>query len=129
LHLAQPSLSRQIRNLENELGVALLHRGTGGITLTAAGNEYLALARKLLADSATAVRVTQAIGRSEHRQLLIGTVEPLISSGLLAKILENFSSSRPDVRVELRELFSGEQHRLIAARELDAGFVYRPPQG
>jgi DNA-binding transcriptional LysR family regulator len=129
LHLAQPSLSRQIRNLENELGVALLHGGTGGITLTAAGNEYLALARKLLADSATAVRVTQAIGRSEHRQLLIGTVEPLISSGLLAKILENFSSSRPDVRVELRELFSGEQHRLIAARELDAGFVYRPPQG
>jgi DNA-binding transcriptional LysR family regulator len=128
LHLAQPSLSRQIRDLENELGVALLHRGTGGITLTAAGNEYLALARKLLADSAAAVRVTQAAGRAEHRQLLIGIVEPLMSSGLLAKILENFSSSRPEVRVELRELFSAEQHRLIAARELDAGFVYRPPE-
>jgi DNA-binding transcriptional LysR family regulator len=128
LHLAQPSLSRQIRALENELGVALLHRGKGSITLTAAGTEYLALARKLLADSATAVSVTQAVGRSEHRKLLIGTVEPLMSSGLLAKILENLSSSRPEVRVELRELFSVEQHRLIAARELDAGFVYRPPE-
>jgi len=128
LHLAQPSLSRQIRDLENELGVALLHRGKGGITLTAAGNEYLAQARKLLADSATAARVTQAVGRSEHRRLLIGTVEPLMSSGLLAKILENFSNSRPEVRVELRELFSVEQHHLIAARELDAGFVYRPPE-
>jgi DNA-binding transcriptional LysR family regulator len=118
--LAQPSLSRQIRDLENELGVALLHRGKGGITLTAAGNEYLAQARKLLADSATAARVTQAVGRSEQRQLLIGMVEPLMSSGLLAKILENFSGSQPEVRVELRELFSVEQHRLIAARELDA---------
>jgi DNA-binding transcriptional LysR family regulator len=128
LHLAQPSLSRQIRDLENELGVALLHRGKGGITLTAAGNEYLAQARKLLTDSAAAVRVTQAVGRSEHRQLLIGVVEPLMSSGLLAKILQNFSNTRPEVRVELRELFSVEQHRLIAARELDAGFVYRPPE-
>jgi DNA-binding transcriptional LysR family regulator len=128
LHLAQPSLSRQIRDLEGELGVALLHRGKGGITLTAAGNEYLAQARKLLADSADAVRVTQAVGRSERQQLLIGTVEPLMSSGLLAKILTNFSSRRPDVRVELHEVFSVEQHRLIAARELDAGFVYRPPE-
>ncbi len=128
LHLAQPSLSRQIRDLEDELGVSLLHRGKGGITLTAAGNEYLAQARKVLADSAAAVQVTQAVGRSEHLQLLIGTVEPLMSSGLLAKILKNFSSSRPEVRVELREVFSVEQHRLIAAHELDAGFVYRPPE-
>jgi DNA-binding transcriptional LysR family regulator len=128
LHLAQPSLGRQIRDLENEVGVLLLHRGKGGITLTAAGNEYLARARKLLADSDAAVRVAQAAGRSESRQLLIGTVEPLMSSGLLAKILKSFSSSQPEVRVDLRELFSIEQHRLIAARELDAGFVYRPPQ-
>jgi DNA-binding transcriptional LysR family regulator len=128
LHLAQPSLSRQIRDLESELGVSLLHRGKGGITLTAAGNEYLAQVRKLLADSTAAVQATQAIGRSEHRQLLIGTVEPLMSSGLLAKILNNFSSYRPEVRVELREVFSVEQHRLIAARELDAGVVYRPPE-
>jgi DNA-binding transcriptional LysR family regulator len=52
----------------------------------------------------------------------------LMSSGLLAKILEKFSDSRPEARVELSELFSVEQHRLIAARELDAGFVYRPPE-
>ena len=51
-----------------------------------------------------------------------------MSSGLLAKILKSFSSSRPEVRVELRELFSVEQHRLIADRKLDAGFVYRPPE-
>jgi DNA-binding transcriptional LysR family regulator len=128
LHLAQPSLSRQIRDLEQELGVSLLHRAKGGITLTAAGNEYLAQARKLLTDSAAAVRVTQAAGRSEHRQLLIGTVERSISSGLLQDVLKSFAASRPDVRVELRELFSIDQHRLIAAQELDAGFVYRPPE-
>jgi DNA-binding transcriptional LysR family regulator len=128
LHLAQPSLSRQIRDLEDELGVLLLHRGKGGITLTAAGNEYLAQARKLLADSAAAIRVTQAAGRSEYRRLLIGSVERLISSGLLQKVLTSFASCRPEVRVELREHFSVDQHRLIAANELDAGFVYRPPE-
>ena len=78
LHLAQPSLSRQIRDLENELGVPLLHRGKGGLTLTDAGNEYLAQARRILTDSDAAVRVAQAVGRSEQRQLLIGTIEPLI---------------------------------------------------
>src|SRR5262245_26490645 len=128
LHLAQPSLSRQIRHLEDELGVSLLHRGKGGLALTAAGNEYLAQARRLLADSAAAVRVTQAAGRSEYSRLLIGSVERLISSGLLQKILTSFASCRPEVRVELRELFSVDQHRLLAANELDAGFVYRPPE-
>jgi DNA-binding transcriptional LysR family regulator len=128
LHLAQPSLSRQIRDLENELGVPLLHRGKGGLTLTAAGNEYLMQARRILADSDAAVRVAQAAGRSEHRQLLIGTIEPLMSSGLLAAILKTFASLRPDVRVNLRELFSVDQLRLIAGGELDAGFVYRPPK-
>jgi DNA-binding transcriptional LysR family regulator len=78
LRLAQPSLSRQIRKLENELGVPLLRRGRGGVTLTAAGNEYLAQARKLLADCAAAVRVTRAVGRPGQGQLLIGTVEPMM---------------------------------------------------
>ena len=128
LHLTQPSLSRQIRGLEHELGVLLLQRGKGGLTLTAAGSEYLAQARKLLADSAAAVRVTQAAGRLEYQRLLIGSVEALISSGLLQKVLTSFASCRPEVRVELREHFSVDQHRLLAANELDAGFVYRPPE-
>jgi DNA-binding transcriptional LysR family regulator len=128
LHLAQPSLSRQVRDLENELGVSLLRRGKGGLTLTAAGKEYLAQARKLLEDSATAVRVTQAAGRSEHRQLVIGSCEPPLASGLLATILKTFSMAHPNVRVETREYVSVEQHRHIAARELDAGFGYRPPE-
>lgn len=92
LRLAQPSLSRQIRDLEDELGVALLHRAKGGITLTAAGAEYLAQVRKLLADSAAAIRTTRAIGRSLERQLVIGTVEPVVSSGFLQHVLKRFAT-------------------------------------
>lgn len=128
LHLAQPSLSRQIRNLEEELGVTLLKRTKGGITITAAGQEYLAQVRKLLADSAAAIRMTQAVARSERRQLVIGSVEPPLASGLLARILKAFTATHPDVRLETREYVSLEQHRYITARELDAGFVYRPPE-
>ena len=128
LHLAQPSLSRQIRALEDELGVSLLHRRKGGITLTAAGNEYLAQARRLLADSDAAVRLTQAAGRVELGRLVIGSVEPALASGLLATILKAFSTAHPGVQVETREYVSVEQYRFIAARELDAGFVYRPPE-
>jgi DNA-binding transcriptional LysR family regulator len=51
-----------------------------------------------------------------------------MSSGLLTAILTTFASLRPDVRVNLRELFSVDQLRLIAGGELDAGFVYRPPK-
>jgi DNA-binding transcriptional LysR family regulator len=127
LRLAQPSLSRQIRDLEEELGVALLHRAKGGIALTAAGAEYLAQARKLLADSAAAIQATKAAGRSQERQLVIGTVEPLVSSGFLTRVLKRFAAAQPNVRIQLRELVSIEQHCLIAGRELDGGFVYRPP--
>ena len=128
LHLAQPSLSRQIRALEDELGVALLHRRKGGLTLTAGGNEYLAQARRLLADADAAVRLTQAAGRLELGRLVIGSVEPALASGLLASILKAFSIAHPGVQVETREYVSVEQYRFIAARELDAGFVYRPPE-
>src|ERR1051325_5542801 len=51
LHLAQPSLSRQISSLERDLGVELFHRSRGGSTLTAQGEALLPLARRMLADA------------------------------------------------------------------------------
>ena len=53
LHLAQPSLSRQISTLEHDLGAELFHRARGNITLTAAGESLLPLARRMLAVQAS----------------------------------------------------------------------------
>ena len=62
LHTAQPSLSRQIRDLEYEVGVALMTRGVRGVELTAAGRVFLDHARLALAQADAAVTAAQAGG-------------------------------------------------------------------
>lgn len=62
-HVAQPSLSQQIRSLERELGAELFHRARGHITLTDAGETLLPLARRILADAETARREVQEVAQ------------------------------------------------------------------
>src|SRR6476469_3171841 len=74
LHVAQPALSRQIRQLEDELGVSLLERNRRATRLTEAGQVFLAEACGLLAQSDEAVRRAQKTGRASNAQLNVGYV-------------------------------------------------------
>jgi DNA-binding transcriptional LysR family regulator len=122
LHTSQPSLTRQIRDLEEELGVRLLHRTKQKVTLTDEGRMFLADAKRLLALAAETVESVRRLRSGEVRALNIGYVSNLFYD-LLPKTLESFHESFPTVSVNLFDLSCGEQFRALQDGKLDLGFV------
>jgi DNA-binding transcriptional LysR family regulator len=107
LRLAQPALSRQIADLEDELGVDLLKRNSHGVTLTAEGKSFLADAKNILQladESATKVR---ALARGEFGELQVGYVPPL-DLHILPRALAEFQKTTPGVKVVLHDRGSDE---------------------
>src|SRR5512146_3429615 len=74
LHLAQPSLTRQIHNLEEELGVRLLNRSQSHVALTEEGRAFLLDARRVLTLASESIQAVQRLSRGESGQLNIGYV-------------------------------------------------------
>jgi DNA-binding transcriptional LysR family regulator len=129
LHISQPPLSRQIHQLEEELGVALFKRDKKRLHLTAAGSAFLEESRAILDRTDRAVRMAQRAARGEVGLLRIGFIESATASGLLGTALTRFRTTYPDVEVELGELTSLRQADALRAHQLDVGFIYtRPPE-
>jgi DNA-binding transcriptional LysR family regulator len=122
LHTAQPSLSRQIKDLEDELGVRLLNRTKQLVTLTDEGRSFLADAKRVLALAAETVESVRRLHSGEARALNIGYVSNLFYD-LLPKTLSSFHESFPAVSVNLFDLSCGEQFRALEDGKLDLGFV------
>lgn len=114
LHLAQPPLSRQIHDLEAEIGVALLRRAGRGIQLTEAGKVFLEGARQTLAASDHAVRMARRAAHGAVGELAIGCVSAATAQ-VLPNLLRSFRAAYPDVTVRVMPLTSREQ--LVALRE------------
>jgi DNA-binding transcriptional LysR family regulator len=100
LHIAQPSLSHQIRRMEEQLGVTLFQRTSRRVELTPAGEVLLRDGRRLLAQAQRAINAARAAGRE---QLTVG-FGGSAASGLLPAVLRVFSERCPSVEVMLREL-------------------------
>jgi DNA-binding transcriptional LysR family regulator len=122
LHTAQPSLSRQIKDLEDELGVRLLNRTKQLVTLTDEGRSFLADAKRLLALAAETVESVRRLHSGEIRALNVGYVSNLFYD-LLPKTLASFHRSFPTVSVNLFDMSCGEQFRALEDGKLDLGFV------
>ena len=122
LHTAQPSLTRQIKDLEEELGVRLLNRTKQQVTLTDEGRSFLADAKRLLALAAKTIESVRRLHSGEARALNIGYVSNLFYD-LLPKTLASFHESFPAVSVNLFDLSCGEQFRALEDGKLDLGFV------
>jgi DNA-binding transcriptional LysR family regulator len=123
LHLAQPSLTRQIRDLEAEIGVWLFDRSGKRISLTREGESFLLDARRLVAECARCVQSVQRVSRSETSQLNIGYVADVYHD-LLPATLGAFRKACPHTALNLFDMTPAEQYEALDGRKIDLGFVY-----
>jgi DNA-binding transcriptional LysR family regulator len=103
LRIAQPALSRQIQDLEAEIGVDLFRRGTRGVTLTVEGELFQREADRLLQDAGESVRKVRALARVEFGELHVG-YSPSPTSEILPPALMEFRKANPGVKVILHDL-------------------------
>ena len=102
LHVSQPSLSRQIRDLEDELGVQLLERTAKSVRLTEAGRAFLDEARTILKQTDVAVGKVRAIAGKADTELHVGDW-PLATGGIMPQLLRAYQQAMPNVRVKLHD--------------------------
>ena len=124
LHTAQPSLSRQIRDLELEVGVRLLERGARGIALTAAGRTFLDHARLALLQVDAAGEAARRAAQPEIRGFTIGFLagQELV---WLPEALRILRAEQPDVEITLASQSSPELAGALMRGKVDVAFLRR----
>ena len=127
LHLAQPSLSRQVRLLEQELGVVLFNRGPGQgrVTLTPDGSALLPFLQRVLADIEATGAEARALSGMVRGHLAVGATPSLITS-VLAPALVAFHASHPGIDLSVVEAGSHQLVPQVASGEVDLALVVLP---
>ncbi|MYR91002.1 LysR family transcriptional regulator, partial [Streptomyces sp. SID685] len=125
VHVAQPSLSQQIKALERELGADLFLRARGNITLTDAGEALLPLARRILADADTARQEVQELVQLRRGRVRLGAT-PSLCTGLLPDVLRAFHDRYPGIRLMIEEGGSHDLVRELARGALDLALIVLP---
>jgi DNA-binding transcriptional LysR family regulator len=125
LGIAQPSLSKQIRALEHDLGSSLFSRARGNIALTPAGEALLPLAKRILADVDTARLEVQELAGLRRGRVRLGAT-PSLCVGLLADVLHRFHAAYPGIRLVVEEGGSRDLVRELTRGALDLALVILP---
>jgi DNA-binding transcriptional LysR family regulator len=125
LQIAQPSLSHQIRQLEDELQTSLLRRTKRRVELTEAGRLFLDEARDILARADSAAMIARRVGRTDSKRLRVG-VGYCMDQSDVATIVGRYNARHQDVRVELKTMSVPSQVAALREGQLDVAFV-RPP--
>jgi len=125
LHITQPALSRQILNLEKELGIELLRRNKRTVKLTEAGAAFLVEVRKALQQVESAILVAQRVARGEIGSLRIAFT-PSAMQTVLPEILKRFCECCPNVKLEMTELCTVDQVDVLQTEMVDVGFLHPP---
>jgi DNA-binding transcriptional LysR family regulator len=125
LHVAQPSISKQVRKLEDELGAVLLERRRTGVVLTDAGAILLPWAKRMLADLDGARSDVAGLATLERGRLSVGAT-PSLSTVLLPEVLAAFHAEHPGITLSVIEAGSSDLVDRLAAGELDLALVILP---
>jgi DNA-binding transcriptional LysR family regulator len=127
LHVSQPALSRQIRDLEDELGFSLLERTAKSVRLTEAGRAFLDDARALLQHAEEAVKKARAVAGAGPNELHVGySAED--TAEILPKTLRLFQQATPNVHVRLHDWNNKDILDGIRDGRLQLGLIVPPPK-
>lgn len=121
LHIAQPPLSRQIQNLEAELGVKLLDRSARPLQLTEAGRFFYEQALQILGRLAQLKDQTQEIGATGRTRFVIGCVASTLYGGT-PDLVRRMRARWPNLQIEILEMMSSEQITALKEGRIDLGF-------
>ncbi|HUD84064.1 MAG TPA: LysR substrate-binding domain-containing protein [Candidatus Saccharimonadales bacterium] len=125
LHVSQPPLSRQIRDLEEELGVELFKRTAKSVELTEAGKIFLNEARAVLLRSHQAVQAVRAVAKGARGEVRVGYA-PSLTVEILPRALKLFEQEHPGTRVALHDCSTEEYGRKLLERKLDVALGVKP---
>ncbi len=125
LHIAQPPLSKQIQDLEAELGFELFNRTKRSISLTPAGQAFLVEVTQIFQQLDRAIDIGKKTSRGELGQISIGFVGSA-TYNILPVMLQQFRDRYPHVQIELHELTTDRQLIWLREGRIDVGLI-RPP--
>jgi DNA-binding transcriptional LysR family regulator len=125
LRVAQPALSRQVRDLEDELGVKLIERTSRSARLTDAGKVFITEAKAILQRAEDATKLARAVGRGEQGEIHVGYA-PSLTVELLPCMLHTFHNAAPGVQVKLHDQSTDEMVRGLNEGKLHLALMARP---
>jgi LysR family transcriptional regulator, benzoate and cis,cis-muconate-responsive activator of ben and cat genes len=126
LRVSQPGVSRQIRDLEDEIGFSLFERSAKSVRLTAAGKVFLGEARAVLQRANEAVAKARAVSGGGAGELNIGYA-PSLTVRILPPALRKFQDQFPNVRVALHDLTTEEMLAQLGEKKLQVALTVKPP--
>jgi DNA-binding transcriptional LysR family regulator len=127
LHVSQPGISRQIHDLEDEIGFQLFERSAKSLRLTDAGRKFLDEAREVLQRAEAAVRNARAVAEGGNGEIHVGYA-PSLTIQILPRALRTFQTKFLRVRVALHDLSTEEMLSGLRAGKLQVTFMARPPR-
>lgn len=130
LHVAQPAVSRSVRQLEEDLGVVLLDRGRPGLALTPEGREFAKHARAILAQIDASREAIAAVRSLDAGHVSLGA-PPMVAAHLLPSVVSGFLTRRPGLTLSVAQAGAEEIREGVAQGRFDLGIVadWRPVDG
>ena len=128
LHISQPAVSRQVRDLEEEIGLPLLTRAGKSVRLTDAGRMFLKEARAILEDTNQAVVKVRVVGGKRETELKVGDF-PLVAARIMPRLLRDYQKAMPNVHVKLHDWPVEKEIAAVREGKLQLAIIIPPLTG